>query len=137
MITMVKEYEVKTALYYSKDHLWTRSLPEGLVKIGLTDYGQRMLRTIMRIEVKPVGAIVQQFEPFGTVESIKATIDLVAPLSGEIEKVNDDVVQQPHLMNIDPYGTGWIMVLKSSNLEEELKELLDAEGYRVMISEKS
>ena len=127
---MSTEYEVREGLYYTPDHTWAEVLPDGTVKVGITDYAQKMLKTVIRIRLESVGAEVEQFEPFGIIESTKATSDLIAPLSGVIKKVNENVLRQPSIVNIDPYGRGWLIIIEPSNLDEELAELLDAEGYK-------
>jgi len=127
---MSTEYEVREGLYYTPDHTWAEVLPDGTVKVGITDYAQKMLKTVRRIRLESVDAEVEQFEPFGIIESTKATSDLIAPLSGVIKKVNENVLRQPSIVNIDPYGRGWLIIIEPSNLDEELAELLDAEGYK-------
>ncbi|MCS7364117.1 MAG: glycine cleavage system protein H [archaeon GB-1867-035] len=127
---MSTEYEVREGLYYTPDHTWAEVLPDGTVKVGITDYAQKMLKTVRRIRLESVGAEVEQFEPFGIIESTKATSDLIAPVSGVIKKVNENALRQPSIVNIDPYGSGWLIIIEPSNLDEELAELLDAEGYK-------
>lgn len=127
---MSAEYEVREGLYYTPDHTWAEILPDGTVRVGITDYAQKMLKTVRRIRLESVGAEVEQFEPFGIIESTKATSDLISPVSGIIKKVNENALRQPSIVNIDPYGRGWLVIIEPSNLDEELTELLDAEGYK-------
>lgn len=127
---MSAEYEVREGLYYTPDHTWAEILPDGTVRVGITDYAQKMLKTVRRIRLESVGAEVEQFEPFGIIESTKATSDLISPVSGVIKKVNENALRQPSIVNIDPYGRGWLVIIEPSNLDEELTELLDAEGYK-------
>jgi len=127
---MSEEYEVREGLYYTEDHTWAEVLPDGTVKVGITDYAQKMLKTVRRVRLEEVGAEVEQFEPFGIIESTKATSDLISPVSGTIKRVNESVLRQPSIVNTDPYGAGWLVIIEPSNLEEELENLLDAEGYK-------
>ena len=120
----VDDYEVKEGLYYSKDYLWVE-LEDGRAKIGLTDYAQKQLRDILVVDLPDVGTEIEQGEPFGSVESAKTVSDLIAPLSGVVEEVNDAVVENPGLINEDPYGEGWVIVISPTKLDEELKELMD------------
>ena len=120
----VDDYEVKEGLYYSKDYLWVE-LEDGRAKIGLTDYAQKQLRDILVVDLPDVGTEIEQGEPFGSVESAKTVSDLIAPLSGVVEEVNDAVVENPGLINEDPYGEGWVIIISPTKLDEELKELMD------------
>ncbi|MCS7374172.1 MAG: glycine cleavage system protein H [archaeon GB-1845-036] len=127
---MAERYELREGLYYTPDHTWAEVLSDGTVKVGITDYAQKMLKTVRRIRLEEVGAEVEQFEPFGIIESTKATSDLISPVSGKIKQVNERALKQPSLVNVDPYGAGWLIIIEPVNLEEELGELLDAEGYK-------
>ena len=120
----VDDYEVKEGLYYSKDYLWVE-LEDGKARIGLTDYAQKQLRDILVVDLPDVGTEVEKGEPFGSVESAKTVSDLIAPLSGVVEEVNEAVVENPGLINEDPYGEGWVIVISPTKLDEELKELMD------------
>jgi len=123
-VVKVDDYEVKEGLYYSKDYLWVE-LEDGRAKIGLTDYAQKQLRDILVVDLPDVGTEIEQGEPFGSVESAKTVSDLIAPLSGVVEEVNDAVVENPGLINEDPYGEGWVIIISPTKLDEELKELMD------------
>ena len=120
----VDDYEVKEGLYYSKDYLWVE-IEDGKARIGLTDYAQKQLREILVVELPSAGDEIEKGEPFGSVESAKTVSDLIAPLTGVVEEVNEKVVENPALINEDPYGEGWLIVISPSKLEEELKELMD------------
>jgi len=123
-VVKVDDYEVKEGLYYSKDYLWVE-IEDGKAKIGLTDYAQKQLRDILVVDLPDVGTEVEQGEPFGSVESAKTVSDLIAPLSGVVEEVNDAVMENPGLINEDPYGEGWVIIISPTKLDEELKELMD------------
>jgi glycine cleavage system H protein len=123
-LVKVDDYEVVEGLYYSKDYFWVK-IENGKARMGITDYAQKQLREIVYAELPSVGATIKQNEPFGSVESVKAVSDLIAPLSGTIEEVNEEVTSKPELLNEDPYGKGWLLVVTPSNLDEELKNLMD------------
>jgi len=125
-LVKVDDYEVPEGLYYSKDYAWAK-VEDGKVRVGITDYAQKQLREVVYVELPSVGDVVTQNEPYGTVESVKAVSDLVAPVSGTVEAVNEAVQNRPELVNEDPYGEGWLIVIAPSNLEEELKNLMDFE----------
>ena len=120
----VEAYEVPEGLYYSKDFSWVK-VEGDKVRVGITDYAQRSLREIVYTELPSVGTEVKQNEPFGTLESVKAVSDLVSAISGTIEEVNEEVQSKPETLNEDPYGKGWLLVVKASNLQADLANLLD------------
>ena len=120
----VEAYEVPEGLYYSKDFGWIK-IEEDKVRMGITDYAQKSLREIVYAELPSAGSEVKQSEPYGTLESVKAVSDLVAAVSGTIEEVNDEVQSKPETLNEDPYGKGWLVVVKPSNLQAELVNLMD------------
>ncbi len=120
----VNDYEVPENLYYHKEYLWAK-VENGKVKIGMSDFAQKQLRDIVYVELPGVGETIAQNEPFGTVESVKAVSDLIAPVSGTIEAVNEEVDSRPELLNEDPYGEGWLIIIASTNLEAELKEIMN------------
>lgn len=108
----VDDYEVREGLYYSKEWTWVK-IENGKVRIGITDYAQRQLREIVFAELPSVGDEIVKGEPFGTVESVKSVSDLVAPISGKIEEVNEEAANNPQIINEDPYGEGWLIVVLS------------------------
>src|SRR5512139_2662591 len=116
--------EVPEGLYYSKDFAWIKVEGEK-VRMGITDYAQKSLREIVYAELPNAGSEVQQGEPYGTLESVKAVSDLVAGISGTIEEVNEEVKSKPETLNEDPFGKGWLLVVKPSTLETELGNLMD------------
>ncbi len=122
----VEAYEVPEGLYFSKDFEWVK-VEGDKIRMGITDYAQKSLREIVYAELPSVGGEVKQNEPYGTLESVKAVSDLVAPISGTIEEVNDEVQSKPETLNEDPYGKGWLIVVKPSNLQAELANIMDFE----------
>jgi len=120
----VNDYEVPENLYYHKEYLWARVENEK-VKIGVSDFAQKQLGDIVYVELPGVGDTITQNEPFGTLESVKAVSDFVAPVSGTIEAVNKELESKPELLNEDPYGEGWVLIVAPTNLDAELKEILN------------
>lgn len=120
----VEGHEVPEGLYYTKDFEWVK-IEGDKARIGITDYAQKQLREIVYAELPSPGSQTKQNEPYGTVESVKAVSDLVAPITGTIEEVNAEVQSKPELLNEDPYAKGWLLVLKPSNLQAELANLMD------------
>jgi glycine cleavage system H protein len=120
----VDECEVLEGLYYSKDFEWIKIEGER-VRMGITDYAQKQLREIVYAELPEAMTEVKQNEPYGTLESVKAVSDLVAAISGTVEEVNAEVQAKPELLNEDPYVKGWLIIVKPTNLQEELASLMD------------
>jgi glycine cleavage system H protein len=120
----VDGYEVPEGLYYSKEWFWVK-IEGDKARLGITDYAQKQLREIVFVELPGAGSSVKANEPFGSVESVKAVSDLVAPLSGTIDQTNADVTGKPELLNEDPYNKGWLLVITPSNLNAELAVLMD------------
>jgi glycine cleavage system H protein len=120
----VEAYEVPEGLYFSKDFEWVK-IEGDKVRIGISDYAQKSLREIVYAELPSAGSEVKQNEPYGTLESVKAVSDLVAPISGTIEEVNDEIQSKPETLNEDPYEKGWLLVVKTSNLQAELANIMD------------
>ncbi len=124
----VKGYKVKEDLYYTKDHEWVKVLEDGTVLVGISDYAQKELGDLAYVELPEVGTEVNKGDVLCEIESVKAVSEVYAPVSGEVIEVNEELEDSPELLNEDPYEH-WIAKLKPSNLEEELKELMDAQAY--------
>jgi glycine cleavage system H protein len=120
----VGEYEVLEGLYYSKDFEWVK-IEGDKVRIGMTDYAQKQLREIVYAELPSSGTTIKQNEQYGTVESVKSVSDLVAPISGTVEEANAEVQSKPETLNEDPYGKGWLLIVKASNLKAELSNIMN------------
>ena len=118
-------------LKYTKDHEWV--LIEGdTATVGITDFAQSELGDIVYVEVETVDETLDKEEVFGTVEAVKTVSDLFLPLSGTIESFNEDLDQNPELVNSDPYGAGWMIKMSIDNLDE-IKELLDVDAYKSLV----
>ena len=120
----VDDNEVPEGLYYTKEFEWLK-IEGDKVRVGVTDYAQKQLREIVYAELPASGGTIKQNDPYGTVESVKAVSDLVAPISGTIEQVNAEVQSKPELLNEDPYNKGWLLIVKPANLQAELANLMD------------
>jgi glycine cleavage system H protein len=120
-------------LKYNEEHTWLRLEGDELGRVGITQYAQEQLKEVVFVELPEVGTEVSHMEPFGVVESVKATNDLYSPVSGEVVEVNDALVDEPVLVNEDPYGKGWMLVVRMTNTVE-LDNLVSSEGYRTLVS---
>ncbi len=119
----VNDVEVPEGLHYTKDYEWVK-IEGNKARVGITDYAQKQLREIVYVELPGEGDTITQNEPYGTVESVKAVSDLVAPISGTIEKINTEVQSRPELLNEDPYNKGWLLIIAPTNMDE-LKNTMD------------
>ena len=120
-------------LKYTREHEWAK--PEGdRVRVGITAYAQEQLGDVVFVELPKVGAKVTASKNFGVVESVKAVSDLFAPISGEVVEVNGELAQKPEIVNQDPYGKGWMLVVKPSS-KGEWDQLLTAAQYEELIAQ--
>ncbi len=118
-------------LKYTKEHEWARV--EGpRARVGITAYAQEQLGDVVFVELPKAGTKVTQLQAFGVVESVKAVSDLFAPLSGEVVEVNGALVKTPELVNQDPYGKGWMLVIQVAN-PGEATALLSAPQYEALL----
>ena len=135
----IDRYEVLEGLYYSKDWMWLK-IEGSKVRIGITDYAQKQLNEVVFVELPKVGDVVTKGESFGSVESLKTISDLVSPINGKIEEVNEEVKDNPEILNKNPYKEGWLIVLSPKSLEEDLKTLMDfkkaVEWHKELAKEK-
>ena len=118
---------IPAELKYTKDHEWVK-LEGDIATIGITEFAQSELGDIVYVEVETVGETMAQEEVFGSVEAVKTVSDLFLPMSGEIIEFNETLEANPELVNNDPYGAGWMVKLRISDLNE-FEALLDASAY--------
>jgi glycine cleavage system H protein len=121
--------EIPADLKYMDTHEWVREEGDGLVSVGITDHAQDSLGDVVFVELPEVGSTVDAGSEVAVVESVKAASDIYAPLSGEIVAVNEQLADEPEMVNNSPYGDGWFFKIRISD-PSELEGLLDAEGYR-------
>jgi len=119
-------------LKYTNEHEWIKVEGDTAV-VGITDYAQHELGEIVFVEVETVGETLEAGEVFGTVEAVKTVSELFLPVGGEILDFNSDLENAPELVNDDPYGKGWIVKIKISDVSE-LEQLLTDEEYKKLIA---
>ena len=124
---------VPEGLRYTKDHEWAK-LEGKRARIGITDFAQDQLTDVVYVELPPIGKTVKQGEPIGTVESVKAVSEIFAPISGKVVDVNKALVDKPELVNKDPYGEGWMVVLDVAE-PAQANALMDPTAYRKHIGD--
>lgn len=122
--------DIPQDLLYTEDHEYLRPGDQSdVVFIGITDYAQGELGDIVFVELPKVGAKFKKHDVFGTIEAVKAVSELYAPVGGEILEINDRLDGEPALVNSSPYGDGWMVKVRLSDVGEK-SSLLDASTYR-------
>ena len=121
-------------LKYSKEHEWVK-VEGNIATIGITDHAQEQLTDVVFVELPKKGKVVKQMETVAVLESVKAVSDVYSPVSGEVVEVNKTLVDKPALVNIKPYGEGWIAKLKVKD-SKELDTLMTAEEYEEFLKGK-
>ena len=124
---------VPDELRYTSDHEWAR-VEDGRVRVGITDYAQDALGDVVFVQLPDVGSRIEAGSSFGEVESTKSVSDLYAPITGTVAEANTDLADAPQRINEDPYGEGWICLIDPEDASA-VDALLDAEGYRALISD--
>jgi glycine cleavage system H protein len=119
---------------YSSEHVWVR-VDGSMATIGITDYVQERLGDILSVEFLEADTYVERDETFGSIESVKEVVDLIAPVSGTIVVVNEDIIDDSDIINRDPYDTGWLIIIEMDNLDQ-IDDLMVASSYHDFITQK-
>lgn len=119
-------------LKYTSEHEWVR-LDGDVAYIGITDYAQEQLGDIVFVDIPCVGETLAAGEVFGTIEVVKTVSDLFLPIGGEVIAQNEELEENPELVNTDPYGKGWLIKVKPTSMSD-FDKLLDAKAYRATLS---
>ena len=118
-------------LKYTKDHEWIK-IDGDVLTIGITDFAQSELGDIVYVDVDTLDEEIAVNEVFGSVEAVKTVSDLFMPMSGEVIEFNEGLEDTPELVNSDPYGDGWMIKVKVSDLSQ-IEDLLDASTYKAIV----
>jgi glycine cleavage system H protein len=124
--------EIPKGLKYSKEHEWVAT-EDTVATVGITDHAQEQLGEIVYIELPAVGDKISKDDPFGVVESVKAVSDIYAPVTGTVIEINEDLPESPETVNEDPYGDGWLIKVKISDMSD-LEDLMDADEYTELLA---
>ncbi len=117
-----KEYK------YTSEHEWIYPEPGSKGKVGITDYAQSQLGDVVFLDLPSPGTQLEQFKKMGEIETVKAVSDLLSPVSGQVLEINQAAIDEPKLVNEDPYGAGWLVRLELSQ-PSELEALMDSDEY--------
>ena len=125
---------IPKTLRYSKTHEWVRQEEEGFT-IGITDHAQSMLGDLVYVELPEIDSTLEDGQECAVIESVKAAADIYCPLAGEVVEVNDAVIDNPQLINEDPYGKGWLFRIRP--FEKEAMELLSPAEYTQQVASEA
>jgi len=123
----------ESQLKFSEDHLWILEMGE-TARFGLSEYAQEQLGEIVSVTHAEIGKFIEPGDMIGELESQKTVIELVSPITGTIKAVNGNVVEDPSLINVDPYGKGWLVEVEI-NEPEEIERLMNSEEYETFVED--
>ncbi|EGD53556.1 glycine cleavage system protein GcvH [Gordonia neofelifaecis] len=133
----MSDTQIPDELRYTAEHEWIRKVGDKTVRVGITDFAQDALGDVVFVQLPDVDSDVETGESFAEVESTKSVSDIFGPLDGTVAAVNDELDGAPELVNSAPYGDGWLVEITladDADIDGVLASLLDAEGYRAVIS---
>ena len=116
---MKKQYDFRNDRFYNSNHLWTKQDDPGIVTIGMDEMGLDSLGELVYLTLPPEGTTIEMGKPMGSMEAAKMTGELYAPISGIVIEKNDAVLQNPLLVNEEPYDNGWLVKVEPTNWEKE------------------
>ncbi len=122
-------------LRYSKEHEWAR-VEGNVAVVGVTQYAQDSLGDVVFIDLPDVGSEIEQFSKVGEIESVKAVSDLFSPVGGKVVEINQSAVDDPEIVNNEPYGAGWLIKVELSD-QAQLDGLMDAQAYQALLDEST
>ncbi len=121
-------------LRYTKDHEWAR-VEGGVAVVGITDFAQTKLGSIVFVDLPAPGKTVKKGDTLAAIDSVKAVADVFAPLTGEVDSVNESLRERPEVINEDPYGDGWMVKLRIADAGE-VTGLMAADAYETFVAEE-
>ncbi len=132
-----ESYDIPEGYYYTKDHEWVKrkNKDSNAIVVGITDYAAKMLNDIVYVVLPDEGSTFKSKDVFGQVESVKTVSDIYMPLTGRVVKTNKELTKIPEAISRSPYSDGWMLEVETTDLDNELKELLSASEYRSFIEE--
>ena len=128
-------FRVPKELFYNENDCWAR-IEGDTAKVGITDFLQNMISDIIFVKFNELGSKVEQFDEIASFESTKSVLDLLSPVSGTIQEVNEKLGESPELANRDPYGEGWFATIRLANFENDRQNLLSAQDYFEVLKRK-
>jgi glycine cleavage system H protein len=129
-------FKVPKDLLYNENDCWAK-IDGNTATIGITDFLQNLMSDIVFVELPKIGEKIQQFDEAGSLESTKTTLDIISPVSGTVQEVNEELANAPDIANTDPYGKGWFLKVQLANFESDRENLIDAEAYLEVMKKKA
>ena len=117
--------------FYTRSNEWAKSFGK-IVRVGIDDYSQSSLGDVVHVEISPKGTHVTAGKAFGTIEATKSVSDINAPISGVIASVNEEVLKSPSILNVDPFGEGWLAEITPDDVSQ-LESLMTCRDYKAFI----
>jgi len=130
-----KEYYVPDEYWFTKDHMWLFIKDKSKVRIGIASTLLKILGPLKNIELPNPGDKIFRAKRMGCLETLKTRVDLFSPLTGTVESVNQAILRDPSVINYSPYREGWLLEIGPSSLDEDLKQMLNAQAYVRYLSE--
>ncbi len=121
--------KVEPGYFYTKNHEWIK-VEGDRVRVGISDYAQDALSDIVYVELPAPGDHFERDDPLGVVESVKSASDVYSPVAGTVEEVNESLLDSPETVNVEPYGSGWLVLIRS---EGPIEDLMDAHAYEAFL----
>ena len=121
-------FKVKSEIYYHQDGCWVEKT-NNVATVGITDFFQTLNGDIASVSLFSIGIKIRQGEPFGDIETMKVSFELTSPASGEIIELNKQLDNSPELVNLEPYGDGWLLKIKLEDFEKDKASLMDSKNY--------
>ncbi len=122
---------------FTAKHTWAQEMPDGNIRVGVSDYAEKQLKGLASIKVNSIGSDIEKMKPLGVAETWMFMFDISSPVSGKVVKINERLRDAPSMVKEDPYGKGWIAEIRPRNtviLEQELNEMLSARDYAKLVS---
>jgi glycine cleavage system H protein len=121
--------KVESGYFYTKNHEWVK-VEGDLARVGISDYAQDALSDIVYVELPAPGDHFEKDDPLGVVESVKSASDVYSPIGGTVEEVNESLLDSPETVNVEPFGTGWLVVIRPDG---PIEDLMDAHAYEAFL----
>ncbi len=134
-VSLVDWFKMDDSLYYHQGHSWARPEKDGMIRVGIDDFAQKLLGKPAKLSLPSVGTTLQQGKNGFKLHIDGKKIDILSPVNGEVVAVNDKVIQTPDLLNKNPYDEGWLLEVKSEKTESNIKNLLKGKIARAWIED--
>jgi len=129
-------FKVKRGCFYAEEGIWVQ-VENGAGRVGVSDFLQQKSGDLAFVNLPQLGATLKQGQEMGSIETIKADVTIGSPISGAVQETNGELDVKPELINEDPYGEGWLVLVEMSDFESDRKNLLTAEEYLAVMKSQA